>query len=234
MNTTPTPIAQAVRLLRAAAKDIKDCHTRGNDDWTGEPEALAAHDEHLAAAQALELIEQPGDDLSKRLIAACRHDMLTWEDRKAVGEAIALLQSATPAQLNALRDLLNRRPAINAGLAQEYALWNAQCYRVMGAQAKAAANDARPQEDAPAALMPAEGEVLVVVSGFTGSGKSAVAGEIEIMCRALGLQVEWPDGAEEKGLTGADWQTALEMYKPRVRIVEKNVRAPAAEPETAP
>ena len=159
--------------------------------------------------------------------------MLTWEDRKAVGEAIALLQSATPAQLNALRDLLNRRPAINAGLGQEYVLWNAECYRVMGAQAKAAANDTLPQEDAPEALMPAEGEVLVVVSGFTGSGKSAVAGEIEIMCRALGLQVEWPDGAEEKGLTGADWQTALEMYKPRVRIVEKNVRAPAAEPEAA-
>ncbi len=83
-------------------------------------------------------------------------------------------------------------------------------------------------------LTPAEGEVLVVVSGFTGSGKSAVAGEIEIMCRALGLQVEWPDGSEEKELTGADWQTALEMYKPRVRIVETNVRAPAAEPEATP
>ena len=179
MTTTSTPIAQAVRLLRAAAKDIKDCHTRGDEDWAGEPEALAAHDEHIAVAQALELIEQPIDDLSKRLIATCRHALLTWEDRKAVGEAIALLQ-ATP----------------------------------------------RSQADA---LMPAEGEVLVVVSGFTGSGKSAVAGEIEIMCRALGLPVEWPDGAEEKGLTGADWQTSLEMYKPRVRIVEKNVRAAACE-----
>ena len=54
MTTTPTPIAQAARLLRAAAKDIKDCHTRGDEDWSGEPEALAAHDEHLAVAQALE------------------------------------------------------------------------------------------------------------------------------------------------------------------------------------
>ena len=59
MITTPSPIAQAVRLLRAAAKDIKDCHIRGDDDWTGEPEALAAHDEHLTAAQALEQLIAP-------------------------------------------------------------------------------------------------------------------------------------------------------------------------------
>ena len=67
------------------------------------------------------------------------------------------------------------------------------------------------------------GEVLVTVSGFTSSGKSAIAGEIEIMCRALGLQVEWPDGASEKNMTHADWTAALEQYKPRVRIVEQNI-----------
>ena len=146
MTPTSTPIAQAVRLLRAAAKDIKDCHTRGDEDWAGEPEALAAHDEHIAVAQALELIEQPIDDLSKRLIATCRHALLTWEDRKALGEAIARLQAATPAQHHVLRDLLNRRPAINVGLDLAYARWNAECYQVMGAQANAAANDTPPQE----------------------------------------------------------------------------------------
>ena len=67
------------------------------------------------------------------------------------------------------------------------------------------------------------GEVLVTVSGFTSSGKSAIAGEIEIMCRALGLQVEWPDSDSEKHMTHADWIAALEQYKPRVRIVECNV-----------
>lgn len=67
------------------------------------------------------------------------------------------------------------------------------------------------------------GEVLVTVSGFTGSGKSAVAGEIEILCRALGLQVQWPDGDSEKNMTHADWTAALEQYKPRVRIVEQNI-----------
>ncbi len=76
---------------------------------------------------------------------------------------------------------------------------------------------------APAAQAVERGEVLVTVSGFTGCGKSALAGEIEIMCRALGLQVEWPDGASEKNMTHADWTAALEQYKPRVRIVECNV-----------
>lgn len=59
------------------------------------------------------------------------------------------------------------------------------------------------------------GEVLVTVSGLTGSGKSAIAGEIEIMCKALGLDVLWTDGHSEKNLTGADWTQALELYKPK-------------------
>ena len=76
---------------------------------------------------------------------------------------------------------------------------------------------------APQAQAVERGEVLVTVSGFTGSGKSAIAGEIEIMCRALGLQVEWPDSDSEKHVTHADWIAALEQYKPHVRIVECNV-----------
>lgn len=75
----------------------------------------------------------------------------------------------------------------------------------------------------PQAQAVERGEVLVTVSGFTGSGKSAIAGEIEILCRALGLQVEWPDGDSEKNMTHADWTAALEQYKPRVHIVEQNI-----------
>lgn len=71
------------------------------------------------------------------------------------------------------------------------------------------------------------GEVLVEVHGLTGSGKSAVAGEIEILCKALGLQVQWENGDEEKFLTHADWTAALELYNPRVRIVEVNTPRPA-------
>ncbi|EDS0454484.1 ead/Ea22-like family protein [Escherichia coli] len=69
----------------------------------------------------------------------------------------------------------------------------------------------------------AKGEVLVVVSGFTGCGKSAIAGEIEIAMKAIGVPVQWTNGDAEKRMTGADWLTAIEMYKPTVRIVEVNV-----------
>lgn len=76
-------------------------------------------------------------------------------------------------------------------------------------------------------IKPAKGEVLVVVSGFTGCGKSAIAGEIEIAMKAIGVPVQWTNGDAEKRMTGSDWLTAIEMYKPTVRIVEVNVpRAP--------
>ncbi|HDW3703164.1 TPA: ead/Ea22-like family protein [Escherichia coli] len=76
-------------------------------------------------------------------------------------------------------------------------------------------------------IKPAKGEVLVAVSGFTGCGKSAIAGEIEIAMKAIGVPVKWTNGDAEKRMTGADWLTAIEMYKPTVRIVEVNVpRAP--------
>ncbi|MGD1660213.1 ead/Ea22-like family protein [Klebsiella pneumoniae] len=68
-----------------------------------------------------------------------------------------------------------------------------------------------------------QGEVLVTVAGFTGCGKSAIAGEIEIAMKAIGLPVTWANGDTEKRMTGADWLTAIEMYKPTVRIVEVNI-----------
>ncbi|VUS89364.1 ead/Ea22-like family protein [Klebsiella huaxiensis] len=68
-----------------------------------------------------------------------------------------------------------------------------------------------------------QGEVLVTVAGFTGCGKSAIAGEIEIAMKAIGVPVTWANGDAEKRMTGADWLTAIEMYKPTVRIVEGNI-----------
>ncbi|WP_306008862.1 P-loop NTPase family protein [Klebsiella michiganensis] len=68
-----------------------------------------------------------------------------------------------------------------------------------------------------------QGEVLVTVAGFTGCGKSAIAGEIEIAMKAIGVPVTWANGDAEKRMTGADWLTAIEMYKPTVRIVEENI-----------
>jgi hypothetical protein len=80
-----------------------------------------------------------------------------------------------------------------------------------------------PRQSEAEPYVPGDGEVLVTVSGLTGSGKSGVAGEIEILCKALGLQVEWKDSGEEKRMTYADWTHALELYKPRVTIIEQNI-----------
>lgn len=77
-------------------------------------------------------------------------------------------------------------------------------------------------------IKPVNGEVLVTVAGFTGCGKSAIAGEIEIAMKAIGVPVQWVNGDTEKRMTGADWLTAIEMYKPSVRIIEVNVPRAAA------
>ena len=82
----------------------------------------------------------------------------------------------------------------------------------------------------PAQSVP-DGHVHVQVSGLSGSGKSAVAGEIEIALRTIGLDVEWVDSESEKRLTHADYVSALELYKPKVRIFEKNI--PRATPTPA-
>ncbi|EFD1055709.1 ead/Ea22-like family protein [Escherichia coli] len=90
-------------------------------------------------------------------------------------------------------------------------------------QCRAEAAEKRIAELEAREIKPAKGEVLVVVSGFTGCGKSAIAGEIEIAMKAIGVPVQWTNGDAEKRMTGADWLTAIEMYKPTVRIMEVNV-----------
>lgn len=68
--------------------------------------------------------------------------------------------------------------------------------------------------------------VTVTISGPVGCGKSAIAGEIEIALKAIGVQVSYQDemGAQsEKRMTHADWQTYIEMYKPNVVLVERIV-----------
>lgn len=89
--------------------------------------------------------------------------------------------------------------------------------------AKLSAAEKRIAELEAREIKPVKGEVLVTVSGFTGCGKSAIAGEIEIAMKAIGVSVIWSNGDAEKRMTGADWLTAIEMYKPSVRIVEVNV-----------
>lgn len=66
-------------------------------------------------------------------------------------------------------------------------------------------------------------EITITVSGRVGCGKSAMLGEIEILCKALGLPVRFEDEAAwqaEKNGTHADWTAALEMYQPSIVLVE--------------
>ena len=66
--------------------------------------------------------------------------------------------------------------------------------------------------------------VYVEVSGLTGSGKSAVMGEIEIALKAIGLKVEHDaEFQSEKNMTHADWQDAIDLYNPVVVLRERNI-----------
>lgn len=67
-------------------------------------------------------------------------------------------------------------------------------------------------------------EITVTISGPIGCGKSAIAGEIEIAMLAIGVPVRYADpkaAQTEKNMSHADWQSALEMYKPSVVLVEE-------------
>lgn len=70
------------------------------------------------------------------------------------------------------------------------------------------------------------GQVVVTVSGLTGTGKSAVYGEIVLALTAIGLKVEHADPEawrSECNGTHADWAQALELYAPTVLMAEQNV-----------
>lgn len=138
-------------------------------------------------------------------------------EQQANAEFIA---AANPATVLALLDELERNQQYIKRLDQE----NEDIALTVGKlRVELEAAEKRIAELEAREIKPAKGEVLVVVSGFTGCGKSAIAGEIEIAMKAIGVPVKWTNGDAEKRMTGADWLTAIEMYKPTVRIVEVNV-----------
>ncbi|EHM8479851.1 ead/Ea22-like family protein [Escherichia coli] len=181
------------------------------------------------------------------VIAECHVNCLVETDAQAYANA-EFIAEVNPATVLALlderernqqyikrRDQENEEIALTVGKlrveleAAENNLIDSECHvaeleeALRDKQALLEASEKRIAELEAREIKPAKGEVLVVVSGFTGCGKSAIAGEIEIAMKAIGVPVKWTNGDAEKRMTGADWLTAIEMYKPTVRIVEVNV-----------
>ncbi|EOO9545679.1 hypothetical protein FXK01_004192 [Escherichia coli] len=146
------------------------------------------------------------------------HAGFDWDSGKVLIFPSQPLTTLTPEQITDITDSVRKGQSWHAY--QEYKKHQEQLEKLSieldAAKQRIAELEARE-------IKPAKGEVLVVVSGFTGCGKSAIAGEIEIAMKAIGVPVKWTNGDAEKRMTGADWLTAIEMYKPTVRIVEVNV-----------
>ncbi|HHQ2397536.1 TPA: ead/Ea22-like family protein [Klebsiella pneumoniae] len=136
---------------------------------------------------------------------------VAWDETaQRNAEFIAL---ANPANVLALVEALEKAQGMEA-------YWKTQC---RGITDHCEELQARIAELESRTVTVKQGEVLVTVAGFTGCGKSAIAGEIGIAMKAIGVPVTWANGDAEKRMTGADWLTAMEMYKPTVRIVEVNI-----------
>ncbi|EMO1016639.1 ead/Ea22-like family protein, partial [Escherichia coli] len=160
------------------------------------------------------------------VIAECHVNCLVETDAQAYANA-EFIAAFNP---NVALALLDEREAKDKVLSAQDNHINQQADRIESLEKKNGelgraleAAEKRIAELEAREIKPAKGEVLVVVSGFTGCGKSAIAGEIEIAMKAIGVPVQWTNGDAEKRMTGADWLTAIEMYKPTVRIVEVNV-----------
>jgi hypothetical protein len=66
-------------------------------------------------------------------------------------------------------------------------------------------------------------KVTITVSGQTGTGKSAICGEIEIALKAVGVNVIWPGGRVNREHWTHGNEYWIDLYKPEVEIVEINV-----------
>ncbi|EOU5303545.1 ead/Ea22-like family protein [Escherichia coli] len=186
------------------------------------------------AAEAIKIVATPQKLLAFRMKATPQVVLALLDELEAQNKCIAELEKiATDYALkfqkaqDALKHVVLMRKSEQE--AADNNLIDSECHvaeleeALRDKQALLEASEKRIAELEAREIKPAKGEVLVVVSGFTGCGKSAIAGEIEIAMKAIGVPVQWTNGDAEKHMTGADWLTAIEMYKPTVRIVEVNV-----------
>ena len=151
-----------------------------------QPEALRRADE-----LETEFAQGRTEQLMRELAAECRisaeqklrADQLAQQHRMqreinhADGETILALRAEneqlraahqhTNGNVALLTDILNRRPAMNAGLVEAYAAWTAEVYSLMGVMAAAPANDAdRAMRTAQPASAAAAAQEPVAVPRF--------------------------------------------------------------------
>jgi hypothetical protein len=72
-------------------------------------------------------------------------------------------------------------------------------------------------------------EVAIIVRGSSGSGKSALLGEIQILLQAMRVPHRFEDPQkwqQELNLSGADWQAELDRTKPVVVLCEEAMMDP--------
>ena len=87
----------AARLLREAADELRQSHTlpHHRSDWTGEPEAKAAYDEYMAAADTVDALHAARADL---VAAIERKDALLRKCLKHVASNISMTSDGTEAE----------------------------------------------------------------------------------------------------------------------------------------
>lgn len=134
------------------------------------------------------------------VIAECHVNCLVETDVQAYANAefiAAFNPNVALALLDELEYYKSREERVTKLVMDNSTSWDALYKKLEAAKKRIAELEARE-------IKPAKGEVLVVVSGFTGCGKSAIAGEIEIAMKAIGVPVQWTNGDAEKHMTGAD------------------------------
>lgn len=134
------------------------------------------------------------------VIAECHVNCLVETDVQAYANAefiAAFNPNVALALLDELEYYKSREERVTKLVMDNSTSWDALYKKLEAAKKRIAELEARE-------IKPAKGEVLVVVSGFTGCGKSTIAGEIEIAMKAIGVPVQWTNGDAEKHMTGAD------------------------------
>lgn len=110
---------------------------------------------------------------------------------------------SSPANILALLEALEKAQTINAAAEKlvrcKGRYHSEQNYRALAALFGVTTPDLPPLDNESRTVIVKQGEVLVTVAGFTGCGKSAIAGEIEIAMKAIGVPVTRANGDSENG-----------------------------------